>query len=117
MKKYLSFVGIVFFLIIFSINSFGAENYEKKDVAVFSVYSEVMNIPSQVESGINQAVQSAFNEMKRFNVLFYPGMKLDVKYLEEFIEYIKQRKLEDVKGDDDPEFRNIVFDVNKIDDI
>ncbi len=117
MKKYLSFVGIVFFIIVFSINSFGAENYEKKDVAVFSVYSEVMNIPSQVESGINQAVQSAFNEMKRFNVLFYPGMKLDVKYLEEFIEYIKQRKLEDVKGDDDPEFGNIVFDVNKIDDI
>jgi len=99
---------LIVFLLFFSITLFAAETYEKKDLAIFSFYSGIPNVPDAVVQGLENIIQATIHNLKRFNVYFYPDIYLDITYLPQFIEALKNYREENYDQGTSSEFGNLV---------
>lgn len=112
MKRTLYFIRLIilifFIIFIYNINIFAYEEYKKKDVIIFSIYSKIPNVPDSVLQGLNNSIENIFASSKRFNVYYYPQFNLDLNYLNDLILKIKQIRENTYSGKSDSVFGNLV---------
>jgi len=105
----LLFYFLFFLLFNFSISIYALEESEKKDVIIFGLYSNITGVPDSIIESLNASVNNSIVSMKRFNVFFYPQVKMDIKYLDEFIRRIKEIREQQYGEGTNSEFGTLVL--------
>jgi hypothetical protein len=100
----LVFIGAAFPL-------FSAEVSEKKDIAIFGLAARTFDIPTDVIPYIDNSINNAFVNLKRFNVLGYGDYRIEAEYAEEFIARIREARAQKATeaGTYDEKFGTIVI--------
>ncbi|MCX8059050.1 MAG: hypothetical protein N3A58_06510 [Spirochaetes bacterium] len=113
-RNILLIIIIFFILFIFNHRIWAYEDYKKKDVVIFSIFSKVSNVPDSVLQSINSSIENVFGSSKRFNVYYYPNLQMDLNYIDDLILKIKQIRENSYSGQQDSIFGNLVINYSDL---
>lgn len=108
-KNILKIILVILLFVIFSLNTFGIEQYEKKDIVVLGISSNSQLVDIEYFYRIQSYIYKAFVDLKRFNIIYYPDISLPVSKTSQLIDDIKKYRVQNIDSEEDHTFGNLVF--------